>query len=253
MGEKPIIEDCAQAFMSEYKGKPVGLRAEAGVFSTGYGKLFGIGTGGFVVTSNDTFGAGLKQQAEQLQYPSRATVVSGALRCLGLGIMYSPLIYSMFTYPVKNKLLKGNVALQEYPFRETTLTSAGISRIARNFTMNQRKVQLQRTNGLLLHELVDKRFIPVEPLNGSEPNYFVFPLQSEERDRVVTYLAARGIEAGKFFSNSFYWVQAFGYIKGDCPGFERIASTLFTLPCHDYLSVTQVKYIAETLNRYYVD
>ena len=167
-------------------------------------------------------------------------------------MLYRPLMYSLFTYPVKKGFGKSNDALQKYPFRETKMSLAGISRIERNFIKNQQRVQRQRANGKLLEKLVDQRFRPIEPLNGSEPNYFGFPLQSENRDLIVSYLASKGIEAGKFFSNSIRWVQAFGYQTGDCPGFERIASTLFTLPCHYYLSENQMNYIAETLNNYHV-
>ena len=252
LGDKPIMEDCAQAFLSAYQGKPVGLRAGAGIFSTGFGKLFGIGYGGFVITGNDTIRANVLKQAEQLQFPSKAAIFKQSVRNLGLGMLYRPLMYSLFTYPVKKGFGKSNDALQKYPFRETKMSLAGISRIERNFIKNQQRVQRQRANGKLLEKLVDQRFRPIEPLNGSEPNYFGFPLQSENRDLIVSYLASKGIEAGKFFSNSIRWVQAFGYQAGDCPGFERIASTLFTLPCHDYLSEKQVNYIAETLNKYHV-
>ena len=252
MGDKPIIEDCAQAFLSAYKGKPVGMSAEAGIFSTGYGKLFGIGYGGFVVSGDNRISTSLLKQAGQLQFPSKAAIARQSFRNLGLGILYHPLVYSLFTYTVKKRFGISNARLQEYPIRETSMASSGISRIALNFTKNQQRVQRQRANGILLKGLVDQRYNPIEPLIGSEPNYFVFLLQSENRDLIVNYLATKGIEAGKFFSNSIYWVQEFGYHTGDCPGFERIASTLFTLPCHDYLSEKQVNYIAETLNKFHV-
>ena len=251
-GNKPIIEDCAQAFLSAYQSKPLGLSADAGIFSTGFGKLFGIGYGGFVVTGNDTISANLLKQAEQLQFPSKAAILWQSVKNLGLGMLYRPLIYSLLTFPVKKRFGRSNASIQEYPFRETKMPLAGISRIARNFTKNQQRLQRQRANGKLLIKLVDQRFHPIEPLNGSEPNYFVFPLQSENRDNIVSFLASKGIEAGNFFSNSILWVHAFGYQPGDCPGFEHIASTLFTLPCHDYLSENQMNYIAETLNKYHV-
>lgn len=251
-GEKPIIEDCAQAFMSEYKGKPVGLRGEAGIFSTGYGKLFGIGNGGFIVSDNDKMKNNLIIQAEHLQNPSKTSVLSESYRSLMLGILFRPLVYSILTYPVKKRFGISNATLQEYPPREKALPLSRVSLIARKFAENQRKVKLQHTNGILLSKLIEERFQPIKPLDGSEPNYFVFPLQSKNRDTIVDYLSANGIEAGKFFSNSVYWVQSFGYRKGDCPNFERIASELFTLPCHYYLSLKQVNFIAETLNKYHV-
>lgn len=252
LGGKPVIEDCAQAFLSEYKDKPVGLNGEAGIFSMGYGKLFGIGNGGFIVSNNDLIKVKLIKQAEYLQYPSKATVLLQILRSLVLGFLYRPMVYSVLTYPLKRIAGAGSASVKEYPLVETAMPHSGVSLIARKFAENQLKVQMQHANGVLLEKLIEERFQPIKPLEGSKPNYFVFPLQSENRDAIVAYLASNGIEAGKHFGNSVYWVQSFGYQQGDCPNFERIASTLFTLPCHYYLGVKQVDYMAKTLNKFHV-
>ena len=47
----PVIEDCAQAFMAEYKGQPVGSVGDMGCFSLQQGKHITTGEGG-IVTSN---------------------------------------------------------------------------------------------------------------------------------------------------------------------------------------------------------
>jgi perosamine synthetase len=49
----PVIEDCAQAFMSTYKGKPVGTIGDIGCFSLQQGKHITTGEGGIVVSNND--------------------------------------------------------------------------------------------------------------------------------------------------------------------------------------------------------
>jgi perosamine synthetase len=49
----PIIEDCAQAYLTEYKGKLAGTMGQAGCFSLQQSKHMTCGDGGLVVTNDD--------------------------------------------------------------------------------------------------------------------------------------------------------------------------------------------------------
>lgn len=49
----PVIEDCAQAFCAEYKGKPVGTIGTIGCFSLQQGKHMTTGEGGMVVARDE--------------------------------------------------------------------------------------------------------------------------------------------------------------------------------------------------------
>jgi len=52
----PVIEDCAQAFRSTYKKRPVGTMGAIGCFSLQQGKHITTGEGGFVATNDDALG-----------------------------------------------------------------------------------------------------------------------------------------------------------------------------------------------------
>src|SRR5262245_28483779 len=49
----PVIEDCAQAFLAEYDGQPVGRLGTIGCFSLQQGKHITTGEGGLVTTNDD--------------------------------------------------------------------------------------------------------------------------------------------------------------------------------------------------------
>lgn len=51
----PIIEDCAQAYLTEYKGRKVGTLGEIGCFSLQQGKHMTSGEGGLVISQDETF------------------------------------------------------------------------------------------------------------------------------------------------------------------------------------------------------
>jgi dTDP-4-amino-4,6-dideoxygalactose transaminase len=49
----PVIEDCAQAFLAEYRGQPIGTIGDIGCFSLQQGKHITTGEGGVVVSDNE--------------------------------------------------------------------------------------------------------------------------------------------------------------------------------------------------------
>lgn len=51
----PVIEDCAQAFMASFDGRPVGTIGAIGCFSLQQGKHVTTGEGGIVTTNDDAF------------------------------------------------------------------------------------------------------------------------------------------------------------------------------------------------------
>ncbi len=51
----PVIEDCAQAFLTEYKGKKVGTIGAIGAFSMQQGKHMTTGEGGMCITDNPDY------------------------------------------------------------------------------------------------------------------------------------------------------------------------------------------------------
>jgi dTDP-4-amino-4,6-dideoxygalactose transaminase len=51
----PLIEDCAQAHMTEYKGKYVGTIGDIGCFSFQQSKHMTTGEGGMTITSNSAY------------------------------------------------------------------------------------------------------------------------------------------------------------------------------------------------------
>lgn len=251
LGNKPIIEDCAQAYLSEVDGKSVGLSGDAGIFSMGYGKLFGIGSGGIIVSGNSKLQLKLVQLVENLAAPSTINLAFTRLRNLILGVLYIPFVYNSLTFHLKKRIIKDKSSLQKYPVTDSSMSIAGIRLLAKRFDKHLRFIRRQQENGRLLTSLIDKRFHPLMPSGGSNPNFFLVPLQTINRDAIITYLAGKGIEAGKHFSNSIQWVQQFGYENRDCPNFERIAKEVITLPCHYNLTEKQIRFIAESINSYH--
>jgi len=60
-----VVEDAAQAFMSQHKGRPLGTWGKLGCFSFSANKTITTGQGGLIVTNDDNLGTQLRQLKDQ--------------------------------------------------------------------------------------------------------------------------------------------------------------------------------------------
>lgn len=60
----PVIEDCSQSHLAEYKGKIVGTMGDIGAMSMG-GKLLSLGAGGMIITDDDELARRAKGHARK--------------------------------------------------------------------------------------------------------------------------------------------------------------------------------------------
>lgn len=78
--ELPVIEDCAQALGSRYRGRPVGTFGAFGCFSLGWGKVVTGGEGGILVTNEERL---FEKALFWSQHPLRQLADAGRVGPLG--------------------------------------------------------------------------------------------------------------------------------------------------------------------------
>lgn len=245
---KPIVEDCAQALFSKIDNQSVGLLGYSGVFSIGYGKLLGIGDGGFIISSTPEVNIKIKEYLKGLSKSKKYQIFFGSFKNLVLGFLHKPCIYKYFTFPLKNSLSTYKTGLQDYPKRETTGNQSVVNLFGHKFIENQLKIRKQQENGKLLSTLIDNRFSPIQFTERCEPNFFLVPIKCKNRDQLIDHMIVKGIEASKHFYKSYQWIQGYGYILGSCPVFEKLIQEIITVPCHHNLTKEQIHHIANTIN-----
>ena len=86
-----LIEDCAQAFGSSYKGRPVGCIGHVGTFSFNVYKTVTAGDGGMIVTDDDDLYRRCFAFHDQGHAPLRDGVEIGKRPFLGLDFRYTEL------------------------------------------------------------------------------------------------------------------------------------------------------------------
>lgn len=208
-----VIEDAAQAHLSEYKDRRVGSIGDLGCFSFYPGKNLGAyGEGGMVVTNNPEYAHTLRM-----------------LRDWGQECKY-------------HHVLKG------YNYRMDGLQGA-ILRVKLRYLDGW--TEARRTNAALYDELLAGSGLATPSVMPySHHVYHIYAVRSPKRDFLQQKLNELGIQTGIHYPIPVHLQPAYsdlGYKSGDFPHSELAAREVLSLPMYAELTSTQVRTVAETL------
>jgi perosamine synthetase len=217
-----LIEDACEALGAEYHGKKVGSFGDAAVFGFYPNKQMTMGEGGVITTDHREWDTKLRSLRNQGRHE-----MGTWLRHDSLGFNY--------------RLNEMSAAL-------------GVSQLSRIDQLLERR---NNVAAMYLSYLKDAPGVTVlSPVAAtSRPSWFVFVVRLEEgisRSKVIEELNNRGIPTRVYFPPIHlqpYFVERFGYRKGDFPVAERVARSTLALPFHANMSQASVEQVATALKR----
>ncbi len=89
---------------------------------------------------------------------------------------------------------------------------------------------------------------------GVRQVFHTYVIQVEERERLIAYLAEKGIGTKVHYPIPIHLMAAgrkYGYRKGDFPVAEAQAKKILSLPVHQHLAEEQVRYVISNLEDFY--
>lgn len=240
-----LVEDCAQAHLASYKGKPVGTIGDIGCFSFQQSKHMITGDGGMTITDNDEYG-------------DRGTIFvdKGWERWVS-----GPRHYAMFGMN----------------YRMTELQAAvGIAQLRKVKWVTETRNRL----GEMLSEMIsDVRGVkPQRVLEGCRCVYWYYGMVVEEEapftaSQFAKALSAEGIPAGAHYIgkpiflcheavrnkriygdsdcpfNCGYTSAKIEYVEGLCPVAESVLDRLITIPLNEFMSEEDIKDMARAIRK----
>lgn len=231
-----LLSDSAHSFGSKYKGRRVGSQFDFHAFSFHAVKNLTTAEGGAVTFNNNTaFGR------EDLYRELKVTSLSGQTKDA-----LSKMQPGAWKYDIINDGLKCNMT--------DIMASIGLAQLERFDGMLEKRRQIYEvyTNALRGKEWT---IIPFQKDGqGTETNYHLYTLRikgfkEEQRDRVITMLAERGIAANVHFIPipmlSFY--RSLGYNIKDYPNTYAQYENEITLPLYSILPLEDAEYVAKEL------
>ncbi|MGQ9454809.1 MAG: DegT/DnrJ/EryC1/StrS family aminotransferase [Armatimonadota bacterium] len=240
----PVIEDCCQAYMTEYKGKLVGTMGAMGAFSLQQSKHMTAGDGGAVVTDNE-------------ELASRAALFSDKGWPRG--------------GEVRDYLFLGT----NYRMNELTgaVAAAQVGKV-------EEIVEHRRKVAELLTQLISDipGVNPPKQRSGCKHSWWLYPITIEEEllrtspKNFAHALTAEGIPAGQgyigrpiYMSPLFQERATYGksgcpfsckfygrdirYSPEDCPNTMEILRRIITIPCNEFFAEDDVRDIARAIEK----
>ncbi len=215
-----VIEDAAEAFGSEYKGKKIGTIADIGVYSFFGNKTITTGEGGMVVTNNRVF-------AEK-------------------------------AYLLKTQGVSSNkqyfFEVMGYNYRMTNIEAAiGLAQMENidDFINKKRKIAASYSSKL---SAIRGLKLPIEK-SYAKNTYWMYSIVVEDefgmsRDRLIDTLMKAGIETRPFFYPC-HRLPFYDNLKVKLPVCEEISKRGINLPSSTKITEADIDYVANAIENAY--
>lgn len=213
-----LIEDCAQAHFSARNSRRVGMYGRAATFSFYPGKNLGAyGDAGAIVTNDD----GLAEKCRM--YANHGAMVKHQHEMEGI-----------------NSRLDG---------LQAAVLSAKLPHVAR-WTL-ERQAIADAYNARLAD--VDGIELP-EVRAGSSHVYHLFVIQTDDRDGLRSFLAARGIETGIHYPTALPLLEAYRRLEmspADIPRAARSTGRILSLPIFPEMTESMIDFVCEAIRDFF--
>ncbi|HAF30859.1 MAG TPA: hypothetical protein DCG75_17605 [Bacteroidales bacterium] len=232
--QKPIIEDCAHAFLSNYKNKTVGTFGDIGIFSIGKAKFPSIGSGGYLLINNKDYLENVEEHIKLLKNNTLLSEFESIFNSILLSFLHKPIIYKLLTLPILKKIDKNLDFGNKYKaIEKKILRTNKYLFLNKIFKYNKSKKE-QKKNAINLKSLYSEYVTFDEHIFSTDydPNFFMFPILVKNRDKFIQQHFNNGVEIGTHFSNSIRWAKIFGYQNTNCKNTEKIVNQIITIPTY---------------------
>ena len=219
----PIIEDSAHGMGAKYKGNFIGSTGDIITFSFQVVKIVTCGDGGIICTTNEEY---YKKIKEFTWYGiDRETKVADPLDPL-------PNDITVLGYKANMNDITATVGSIAMDYLDEQL-------VKRKYVGERYRNELQGLNKLTLLKFP----------NYVEPNYQIFPVHIQERERFANFMFENGIQVNvNNRRNDKYTI--FGGLRSDLPNTERADVDVILLPCHGDLSEGDVSKIIDKIKEF---
>ncbi len=212
-----VVEDCAQAHGTTWKGKKTGSIGDIGCWSFYPTKnLGGFGDGGALTTDNEA-------------YANEFRVIRN---------------YGSKKIHYENDIIGMNSRLDEL--------QAGLLRVKLQH-LDALNDERRRIAGRYDKQISNPLIRPLQTRPGSNNIYHQYVVHAEHRDELMNYLKENGIATIIHYPIPPHLQKAYeylGYKKGDLPVTERYADEVLSLPMYNGMSEEEQSYVIEKLNSF---
>lgn len=255
-----VIEDCAHACGSEFKGNKLGS-FDIGCFSFGTGKNLTT-LGGGMITTNDS---GLAKELNKSRiFPEKERLylrLKILTRAITMRLLTFPLMFLITGYPLLllsqftnlnfllNKL-EEKIKIPQKPPVPIALFSTQAKLGIKQLKHLKKQNQARTNNASLYNRYLVKLKHAILPQPKSGKNIYAhYPIKIENVNKFIKKLALRRIDIQKDYCSACNELKIFKSFKTYCPVAKGLEGKLVYLPNHPSLNENAIKYISENIKK----
>lgn len=260
-----LIEDCAHALGEKYHGQAVGTFGNAAFFSFGRDKIISSVWGGMVLTRDVALAVRLREQRDDLPFPSRWQVFQALIHPLlfflikpfygfriGRGLI--PVLQKMNLLPM---VIFRDEKLAKKPLFMPQKMANVLARLA--LKQFQKLARFQDHRASLVKGYVEAvSGIPGVRLSSSNPGsnfaWLRFTIRTSKAAELLQAAKKRGIFLGDWYRSVLAPPcdsSLFDYQQGSCPRAEKAASESVNLPTHIQMTEKKFEKLIQFLQHYF--
>ncbi|MBL7197199.1 MAG: DegT/DnrJ/EryC1/StrS family aminotransferase [Candidatus Omnitrophica bacterium] len=260
-----VIEDCAHACGSEYKGKKVGSFGDVAYFSFGPGKNLPCFGGGMLVTNDESIAKELKGLYEKLaslpflktcKFIKRTAMLYVATHKMIFPYTLYPAIYflSLFNSDLIDNLLKERIEACFLPLNNkykiaNLQARTGLFQLKYIDENNKKRID----NACILNNELKaiNEIEVVKPISEAKNIYLYYQLLVEDRENFRKKLLRRGIDTKKNDIHTCSLLAIFKNDKQRCPVSKELSLKSLEIPCSSFMTKEDILYIAKQIKETY--
>jgi len=247
-----LIEDCAHAACSFYRGKHAGSFGHAAFFSFESIKPVNTYGGGMVITGDPDFAARIRRLrgSRVNKFPFRKIAVAAAENILLPGPVSAPFLYLLSLPSWHETVEKIYRMSQRSGLRQGGMAPLQAEIGIRKLSSLKERVGLIREKASYLVSLLSPDIQVQHMLEHAEANYYFFVVKVPDRlCEVRRYLLSRGIDAGV---GSEVTDDCSAYLRErECVNAREVFSRALQLPLHYGMDRSSIRFVADALNAFY--
>lgn len=226
-----VVEDSAEAVGMRWEGVHAGLLGSGGVLSFFPSKTLGaLGDAGAVITDD-----------------LHVAETAGALRHHG---RFGPTLDDFRRISTSTVMSGVNSKMDDIQAAVLTakLTRLGEDIARRAELANAYTERLRDVAGVLRLPTIVPRDVETNPV------FYVYLIEVEDRDKLVAYLADRGVETETYYPTPLHLQPCFadlGHARGDFPHAEAACDRALALPLYPDLSFHQLERVCELIGSFF--
>jgi perosamine synthetase len=245
----PLVEDAAQAYGAELKGRPIGSYGESTVLSFGRAKNINAFFGGMAVTRNAKVAEGIRREIDSWPLMAEANLGKRVLSCAitdvsTWGPVFNLLTFPVFRYAAVHDVEKVNRVVQtenepvrrdsfpdKYRCRMTPLQAR--LAVAQHETLDSDTAHRQRLAEIYREGLKDLNSVGLPKLDAESTHiYLAFPIAVDDRMALVKYIMAHGHDVAIQHYHNTADLDCFKDFFADCPVARRLSKSVVLLPTY---------------------